>query len=71
MSSVYFIYDAKFSHLWLEAFSILKEIKHTRTLGLKYYCLGYYVQECQTMAYKNNFEPSEHYSWLEDKWEVV
>jgi len=44
LSSVYFIYDTKFSHLGLGTFSILKEIEHTQMLGLKYYCLGYYVQ---------------------------
>ena len=71
LSSVYFIYDTKFSHLGLGTFSILKEIEQTRSLGLKYYCLGYYVQECQRMAYKNNFRPREHYNWLEDKWEVT
>ena len=71
LSSVYFIYDTKFSYLGLGTFSILKEIEHTQMLGLKYYCLGYYVQECQRMAYKNNFRPREHYNWLEDKWEVT
>jgi len=71
LSSVYFIYDTKFSHLGLGTFSILKEIEHTQMLGLKYYCLGYYVKECQKMAYKNNFRPREHYNWLEDKWEVT
>ena len=44
LSSVYFIYDTKFSHLGLGTFSILKEIEYTRSLGLEYYCLGYYVQ---------------------------
>ncbi len=71
LSSVYFIYDTKYSHLGLGTYSVLEEIKHTRSLGLQYYCLGYYVQACQKMAYKNNFKPSEHYSWLLDKWEVV
>ena len=71
MSSMYFFYDTKFSHLGLGTFNILKEIEQTLSLGLKYSCLGYYVQECQRMAYKNNFKPGEHYSWLEDKWEVV
>ena len=71
LSSVYFIYDTKFSHLGLGTFSILKEIEHAQMLGLKYYCLGYYVKECQKMAYKNNFRPREHYNWLEDKWEVT
>jgi arginyl-tRNA--protein-N-Asp/Glu arginylyltransferase len=66
---VYFIYDTRFSHLGLGTFSILKEIEHARSLGLKYYCLGYYVRECQRMACKNNFKPRERYNWLQDKWE--
>ncbi|MFQ5688385.1 MAG: hypothetical protein ACE5GV_17195 [Candidatus Scalindua sp.] len=32
-------------------------LTHTRSLGLKYYCLGYYVSECRRMAYNNNFKP--------------
>ncbi len=71
LSSVYFTYDTKFSHFELGTFSILKEIEHTQSLGLQYYCLDYYVQECQRMAYKYNFRPREHYNWLEDKWEVT
>jgi len=71
LSSVYFIYDTRFSHLGLGTFSILKEIEHTRSLGLKYYCLGYYVSECQRMEYKNNFKPREHYNWLQDKWDLI
>ncbi|MFQ5963391.1 MAG: arginyltransferase [Candidatus Scalinduaceae bacterium] len=71
LNSVYFIYDAKVSHLGLGIFSILKEIEYTRSLGLKYYCLGYYVQACQSMAYKGNFKPREHYNWLHDRWEIT
>ncbi len=71
LSSVYFIYDTKYSHLGLGTYSVLEEIKYTRSLGLQYYCLGYYIRACQKMAYKNNFKPSEHYDWLQDKWEVT
>ncbi|MCP4253762.1 MAG: hypothetical protein GY775_10190 [Candidatus Scalindua sp.] len=55
MRTSYFLYDTKVSHLGPGTFSIIKEIEHPRSLGLKYYCLGYYVQEYQRMAYKNNF----------------
>jgi arginine-tRNA-protein transferase len=68
LSSVYFFYDTRFSRLGLGTFSILKEIEYTRSIGLKYYCLGYYVQACQRMAYKGNFKPGEVYHWSQDKW---
>ena len=71
LSRVYCIYDTRFFHLGFGTFSILKEIEHTRSLGLKYYCLGYYVQEFQRIAYKNNFKPREYYNWLQDKWMVI
>lgn len=71
LSSVYFIYDTKYSHLGLGTFSILKEIEHTRSLGLQYYCLGYYVRACQRMSYKDKFKPREHYNWSRDTWEAV
>ena len=71
LNSAYFFYDTRFSHLGLGTFSILKEIEYARNLGLKYYCLGYYIKACQRMAYKGNFKPREHYDWLQDRWEYV
>ena len=37
----------------------------------KNYCLGYYVRECQRMAYKNSVKLRDYYNWRQDKWETV
>ncbi len=71
LSSVYFVYDTAYSHLNLGTFSIIKEIEHARSLGLAYYYLGYYVRDCQSMAYKDRFKPREHYDWFTDTWRQV
>ena len=37
----------------------------------KNYCLGYYVRECQRMAYKNSVKLRDYYNWRQDKWEAA
>jgi arginine-tRNA-protein transferase len=71
LSSVYFVYDTAYTQMGLGTFSILQEIAYTRQLGLPYYYLGYYVQECRSMAYKNNFRPRQHYDWESQIWRLV
>lgn len=67
-SSVYFIYDPDHSKRSLGVFGALKEIEFTREQGLSYYYLGYYIEENNSMSYKNQFSPYELYDWDEDKW---
>ena len=59
LSSVYFCYDPEFSEYSLGSFSILKEIELTASVGLKYYYLGYYIEESPRMVYKGRFHPHE------------
>lgn len=68
LSSVYFFYKTRYSHLGLGNFSIIKEIEFTRELGLPYYYLGYYIADDHSMCYKNQFRPHEKYDWLNQTW---
>lgn len=68
-SSAYFIYKTKYSDFSLGNFSILKEIEYTRSQGLKYYYLGYYIAENHSMAYKNYFYPNQKMDWKSGKWQ--
>jgi len=68
-SSVYFIFNTDYEFLSPGTFSILKEIEHTASLGLSYYYLGYFIEENQSMNYKNRFHPYEQYDWENDRWE--
>jgi arginine-tRNA-protein transferase len=70
LSSVYFVYDTSYTKLGLGTFSILKEIEYTKTLGLSYYYLGYYIRDCHSMSYKDRFKPREHFNWSVGEWDM-
>jgi len=71
LSSVYFIYTEAFVCRSPGNFSILKEIEYAKTLGLKYYYLGYFVQNNNHMAYKGRFFPHERMCWENGVWERI
>ena len=45
-----------------------KEIEFAKSLGLKYYYLGYYIENNKSMSYKNRFFPNEKYIWESGFW---
>lgn len=55
VSSIYFIYDPDFKDLTMGKISGLKEMILCDELGLDYYYLGYYIQDCPKMNYKRKF----------------
>lgn len=68
LSSVYFIFDTRFSRLSPGTYSVLREIEHARDLGLDYYYLGYYNPDSPKIAYKNKFRPCEVMDWDTFEW---
>ena len=69
LSSVYFIYRNEFLKLRLGTFSVINETNFALRLGLSYYYLGYYVENNQSMSYKNNFRINEKMSWETGEWQ--
>ena len=59
LSSVYAFYDPDQRHLALGKYTALQEIDLCRTLGLKYYYMGFYIHSCEKMRYKGDYQPSE------------
>ena len=57
VSSVYFAFDPTHDRRSLGTFSIMKEIELCRELGLPHLHLGFWVENCQAMSYKNRFQP--------------
>lgn len=55
ISSIYFIWDPDFAHLSLGTLSGLRELLMVRELGLDFYYLGYYIEDCEKMVYKGKF----------------
>ncbi len=68
LSSVYFIYHTDFLHYSPGTFSVLREAAFADSIGLKYYYLGYYIKENQSMSYKDNFHINEKMDWISGEW---
>lgn len=68
MSSIYFIYKNEFAKYRLGTFSAIKESEYALSLGLKYYYLGYYIENNPSMAYKNSFHVNEKMDWNTGEW---
>lgn len=68
LSSVYFIYKTAHERLRLGTYSVIREAEYAASQGLKYYYLGYLVEENESMAYKGHFHPHETYDWERQTW---
>jgi leucyl-tRNA---protein transferase len=68
LSSVYYIYKTSAEQYRLGTFSVIREVEHAASLGLKYYYLGYYVKENPHMEYKGHFHPHETFDWSGQIW---
>lgn len=55
LSSIYFIWDPDYAHLSLGTLLGVREIQMCHELGLGYYYLGYYIEDCPKMKYKAKF----------------
>jgi arginine-tRNA-protein transferase len=66
-SAVYTFFDPAFSRYSPGTFAILKQIEEAKKTGRHYLYLGYWIKDCQKMAYKNNFQATEIFnghSWV-------
>ncbi len=66
LSSAYFYYDTGHLNRRPGVFSILQEISLARSMGKKYYYLGFCVEETPKMSYKKFFRPNQVYD--DGKW---
>jgi arginyl-tRNA--protein-N-Asp/Glu arginylyltransferase len=57
LSAIYFFYDPDERDRSLGTWNVLSIIEEARRRGLPYAYLGYYVEGCQSMAYKIRFAP--------------
>ncbi len=68
LSAIYTFYDPDLQDRSLGTFAVLWQIEATREMGLDYVYLGYWIKQCQKMAYKIQYRPLELYingSWVE------
>lgn len=66
LSSVYFAYDLDYSKRRLGVFSVLKEVELARQLNKRFLHLGFWVDNCDTMSYKEQYRP--HELLVDDRW---
>lgn len=57
ISSIYFYYDPDYSHLSLGKYSMLRQISYAKANHLEWIYMGYYVKDCQSLAYKSDYKP--------------
>lgn len=55
LSSVYFIWDPEYYKWSLGKLSALRELSFVRKANLKYYYMGYYLDDCPKMNYKAKY----------------
>lgn len=58
-SSVYHYFDPDEARRSIGVYSVLKEIEICRRSGIKWYYLGYYVEDCRHLSYKASYWPHE------------
>ncbi|KWT69455.1 Arginine-tRNA-protein transferase [Hyphomicrobium sulfonivorans] len=59
ISMVYSFYDPDIAHSSLGTYMILEHAEYTRSLGLPYLYLGYWIDGSPKMNYKMRFQPQE------------
>jgi arginine-tRNA-protein transferase len=66
LSAVYTFFDPAFSARAPGTLAVLRQIELAGTLGLDHLYLGYWIQECSKMTYKDAYRPVEAH--LGDRW---
>ena len=61
-SAIYTFFDPGADRRSLGVFAILWQIEQAKILGLDYLYLGYWIRDCQKMAYKSEYRPLQVYT---------
>jgi len=61
LSAIYTYFDPDYASRSLGAFVILWQIQEAQRLDLPWVYLGYWIKDCQKMAYKTNYQPLEYF----------
>lgn len=68
LSAMYCFYDHRVPKRSLGTYSILWQLEHARYLGLDWVYLGYWIDGCRKMQYKERYQPAEYFingSWCQ------
>ncbi|WP_413692526.1 arginyltransferase [Psychromonas sp. KJ10-2] len=65
-SAFYCFYDPDYAHTSLGKYTVLQQLALTKQHSIDFLYLGYYIQNCQKMNYKNQFNP--HQRFINQQW---
>lgn len=69
LSAVYTFFEPKFSSYGLGVYAVLWQIEQAKSLGLEHLYLGFWIENCQKMAYKNQYQPLQ--GLVNQHWQVL
>ncbi len=69
LSAIYTFFDPAAGKRSLGTYAILWQVEKARDMGLDYLYLGYWIRNCQKMAYKSSYRPLELY--LNNHWSTL
>jgi len=69
LSAVYTFYDPDYRNRGLGVFSILQQIEMCKLNNKRFLYLGYQIDDCQKMNYKNRYFP--HQRLINQTWQIV
>jgi len=65
-SAFYCFYDPDYTNHSLGKYAVLQQLKLAKEQNITYLYLGYYINNCQKMNYKNQFNP--HQRFINQQW---
>jgi len=63
LSAVYTFFSSEHEQRSLGVYAVLWQIELAKQLNLKWLYLGYWIEECQKMSYKTDYQPLEYYQY--------
>jgi arginine-tRNA-protein transferase len=66
LSAVYTFFDPECSIRAPGTYAVLRQIELARALGLEQLYLGYWIEECRKMSYKDAYRPLQ--AWIGGQW---
>lgn len=66
LSAVYTFFEPELNDRGLGVLGVLHQIRLAREIGLPYLYLGYWIQDCRKMAYKQDYQPLE--AFVDGRW---
>jgi arginine-tRNA-protein transferase len=69
LSAFYTFFDPELTRKSLGTYAILQQIAEARTQNLSFLYLGYWIENCNKMNYKNSFSALEGY--IDQQWQLL